>query len=325
MASRRRLGVALLIPEPHRTEIQGLRRALGDGALERIPPHLTLVPPVNVREERLDDALRVLREAAGSLARPLRLALGPAATFLPDNPVTYLQVNGDVDALRTLRDRVFREPLERPLTWPFVPHITLADDASEERIASALTALADYTVGLEIRAVHLLEEQERRWHPIAEARIAPTATVGRGGLPLELSVSGVLDPQAAAFARSEWDRFDAAQYGEAAAASEPLVVVARREGGVAGIARGELHRHNRTAHLSELIVGAAERGTGVGAHLLTAVEAEARAAGCTRLTVHADPATPAAAFYRDRGFADEVALPAWKFGRDFVRLVRWLR
>ena len=47
---RRRLGVVLLVPEPAATEIQGLRRAVDDPALDSIPPHLTLVPPVNVRE-----------------------------------------------------------------------------------------------------------------------------------------------------------------------------------------------------------------------------------------------------------------------------------
>ncbi|MDQ1402032.1 MAG: hypothetical protein QOG03_348, partial [Actinomycetota bacterium] len=71
-----RLGVALLIPNPLAAEIDGLRRALGDGGLDRIPPHLTLVPPVNVREDRLSDALAVLRNA-GTGTRPFILELGP--------------------------------------------------------------------------------------------------------------------------------------------------------------------------------------------------------------------------------------------------------
>ena len=46
---RVRLGVALLIPPPFDREVDGLRRALDDGSLGRIPAHLTLVPPVNVK------------------------------------------------------------------------------------------------------------------------------------------------------------------------------------------------------------------------------------------------------------------------------------
>ncbi len=67
--ARVRLGVALLVPPPFDTEIDGLRRALGDGALGRIPAHLTLVPPVNVREERLGEALAALRRAAAARAK----------------------------------------------------------------------------------------------------------------------------------------------------------------------------------------------------------------------------------------------------------------
>ena len=95
---RRRLGVALLVPPPVAVEVDGLRRALGDPSRRRIPPHLTLVPPVNVREEDLGAALDVLRRAARAVP-PLDLRLGPAATFHPVNPVVYLAVGGAVAAL----------------------------------------------------------------------------------------------------------------------------------------------------------------------------------------------------------------------------------
>jgi 2'-5' RNA ligase len=86
---RLRLGVVLLVPPPVHREVDALRRACGDASLGRVPAHLTLVPPVNVREERFEDVLAVLR-AAGAATRPFRLELGPPTTFLPDNPVLYL-------------------------------------------------------------------------------------------------------------------------------------------------------------------------------------------------------------------------------------------
>lgn len=322
--ARRRLGVVLPIPEPARSEIDGLRRALGDGALGRIPPHLTLVPPVNVREEQVPEALAVLRAAASATPHTLSVTLGPPLSFLPVNPVLYLLVSGMVDEVRALRDRVFRPPLERELSWPFVPHVTLADESDEDRIADAMSALSDYEIDVDLGVVQILEERDRRWEAMAEARFGPAPVVARGGLELAMSISAVLDDEAQRFARWEWDRFDAVEYRVAAGPAQPLAITARRSGTVVGVARGELNVHTAAAHLSELIVSAAERGTGVGGHLLAAVEAEARAAGCSRLTVHADPQTGAPAFYRDRGFVDEVVLPAWKFGRDFVRLVRVL-
>jgi 2'-5' RNA ligase len=166
---RRRLGVALLLPEPSATEVDGLRRALGDGTLGRIPAHLTLAPPVNVRDDDMPAALDVLRRAAAQTG-PLDLRLGPPTTFHPVTPVVYLGVDGDVTALHALRDRVFHPPLERRLTRPFVPHVTLADEVDPVRIPAAVATLADYVVDVRFEAVHLLEELRGRvWRPIADA------------------------------------------------------------------------------------------------------------------------------------------------------------
>ena len=166
---RRRLGVALLVPEPAAIEVDGLRRGLGAASLGRIAPHVTLVPPVNVREDDLPAALDLLRSAARR-TRPLDLRLGPAATFHPATPVVYLAVGGAVEALARLRDDLFRPPLERTVTRPYVPHVTLADEVDPARIPGAVAALADYVVDVRIEAVHLLEEQRGRvWRPIAEA------------------------------------------------------------------------------------------------------------------------------------------------------------
>jgi 2'-5' RNA ligase len=195
---KHRLGVALLVPAPADAAVDALRRALGDPAFGRIPAHLTLVPPVNVREDRMDDALAALRAAAGALPGPLELELGPVATFLPVNPVAYLSVGGDLDGLQALRDAVFVEPFARPLTWSFVPHVTIADEAPEERIEAALAALASFHMGATFTHVHVLEEGPGRvWRPVADARLGPTPAPGHGGLPVDVDVSTAPPPDAA--------------------------------------------------------------------------------------------------------------------------------
>ena len=256
--------MALLVPPPVDAEIDGLRRALGDGALGRIPAHLTLVPPVNVREDRLAEALAVLRRAA-SVTRPFMLSLGPPATFLPDNPTLYLGVADDEGAVRALRDRVFVDPLARPLTWPFVPHVTLADEADPDRIPAALSTLADYRVDVTVSRVHLLREGPGRvWAPIADAAFAPPAVIGRGGLPIELTVTGAVDPEAAGLVPGR------------------LVVTARADGAVAGYVEGWCE--GGAAHVCALVVAPGHLHLGVDRHLLAAFRSEAAERGCDDLT-----------------------------------------
>lgn len=165
---RVRLASALLVPEPFAREIDGLRRAMGE-SIERVPPHLTLVPPINVRDDDVDGAFAVLRRAAANVA-PLPVTLGPATTFHPVNPVVYLGVGGaGVGEVHALRDAVFVEPLHRDLTHDFVPHVTIVESTTPERIEAALVALADYQVEVTFESVHLLQEQDRVWKPVAEA------------------------------------------------------------------------------------------------------------------------------------------------------------
>ena len=317
---KRRLGVALLIPPPFDREVDALRRACDDGVLGRIPAHCTLVPPVNVREDALDDALRVLREAAAATS-PFAVQLGPPASFLPDSPTLFLTVSGPgLDALLALRERVFREPLARPLTWPFVPHVTVADEMEPARIEAAVAALAGYRAVVTFERVHLLEEGAGRvWKPIADAPFAAPAVVGRGGIELELSVSDALDPEADAFAQRQWDSYRAETLGPGALDEEPFAIVARKDTAIVGLAEG--WTHGGVVYLRDLIVDASMRGLGIGSRLLAAFESLAAERGCRRLVLRTYRNSRAYDFYRSRGWVDEVAFD-WKHGREFVQLRR---
>ena len=169
---KHRLGVVLLVPEPWRTEVDGLRRGLGDAALGRVPPHITLVPPINVREEDLGAAFDVLHEA-GARCPTLSLALGPVASFAPVNPVAYLAVSGapvPIAHLVGLKDALRSGPLERPEDWPFVPHVTLASGLPEDRLAAAVLALSPLTMTVTFDRLHVLaEEPGQVWTPVTDA------------------------------------------------------------------------------------------------------------------------------------------------------------
>jgi GNAT superfamily N-acetyltransferase len=151
-------------------------------------------------------ALEIVRAAARRCGRPLALTLGPPGTFAPANPVVHLPVGGDVAALRRLRDAAFAGPLARTLSWPWVPHVTLADDVDRASIDVILAVLAGFEVATVVDRVVVLEERHhavgRRWEPLADAALAPGALVGRGGLDLMLVEGRVVDPEAAALIES---------------------------------------------------------------------------------------------------------------------------
>jgi 2'-5' RNA ligase len=259
--ARQRLGVALLVPAPVATELDGLRRALGEESLGRIPAHITLVPPVNVNDVDLPDALAVLREAAAA-GGPLRLELGPPTTFHPVTPVVYLAVGGDLEGLHALRERVFRPPLSRPLSHTFVPHATLADEMDPARIPPALSTLAAYRAEVTVDRIHLLREGRGRvWRAVADAPFAPPAVIGRGGLPIEITETELVDPVAQLLLPG-------------AAAPEPdrpgtWALTARREGCVVGVAHGAVVGDR--VEVEALVVAPPHRRQGIGGHLRAAL------------------------------------------------------
>lgn len=123
MSTRRRFAVALVVPPPVATEIDGLRRALGDRQLGRIEPHITLIPPINLRDDQVADALAVV-DAAASTHGPITVSIGPVDTFGVDSPVRFLAVEpwDDVDALRRA---CWTGVLAREERRPFHPHVTV--------------------------------------------------------------------------------------------------------------------------------------------------------------------------------------------------------
>ena len=315
---RHRVGVVLLVPPPFDRDVDALRRSVGDRTLGRIPPHLTLVPPVNVPAAALGDVLAGLRQAA-SAAAPIDVTLGPPATFLPANPVLYLAVGGaGAGAIGALRAAVARGPLDRPAPWPFVPHVTLADAAAPERLAAATVALAGFEVAVSFRSVHLLEEgADRVWRPAAEMALRPAPVVGRGGLEVELAVADHLDVEASAWAAGEWARHHTAGSGR-----RELAVTARRRGTVVGVARG--WTRGRLATLSDLVVAEAVRGEGIGSHLLAAFTSAAADRGATRCRVRVDAGSRAEGFHRRRGWREEARYPGPTAAVDVVQLARSL-
>jgi 2'-5' RNA ligase len=266
---RWRVAVAVVVAAPLAAELDVLRRALGasEAEVDRVAPHVTLVPPANMRALDLPAALAVLRAAAAG-TEPFAAVLGPVTSFEPVTPTIHLAVSepepADEDTrrmepareggdskrprrrgregpepgrpgqrrLEALHRAVLAPPLRRVAGHPFVAHVTLVEQAPLHRVHAARAALVAARFHLPVTRLTLLREQRgddgrRRWRAVADVDLDGVRTVGRGGLPTELATGTLLDAEAAG-----------ALHLPAPAAAPGLVVTARREGELVGAAWG---------------------------------------------------------------------------------------
>lgn len=137
------LGVVVAIPEPWVTQLTELRLNLGDlqGAL--VPAHITILPPVSVPREDRTRVIRHLRSVA-QRHHPFRLTLRGADSFRPTTQVAYVSVDEGAPECRILADDVRTGPLDRPLRFPYHPHVTLAQGVEDPAIDLALELGADF-------------------------------------------------------------------------------------------------------------------------------------------------------------------------------------
>jgi 2'-5' RNA ligase len=174
---RRRFAVALLIPPPISVEVDALRRALGDRQLGKIEPHITLIPPINLREDDIADALAVVK-AAARRSPPMPLTIGPVETFSEPSPVRFLAVD-PWDPVTELYRACWSGVLERKEKRPFHPHVTVdivggVTDGPDP----ALDLLAGYRAEVLVDRVTVLEnvdvddpDLKRVWEPYTSYRL----------------------------------------------------------------------------------------------------------------------------------------------------------
>ncbi len=164
-----------MIPAPASIEIDALRRALDDRQLARIGAHITIVPPINLHDEVVADAMVVVERAAAGCPA-LSLTLGPVETFEESSATRFLRVH-PWDAVAALQEGCWRGPFNRPQRRPFHPHVTIDIDGSPtDGPDPAINLLAGYTTDVVIDRVTILEHVDdadgRRWeahshHPLS--------------------------------------------------------------------------------------------------------------------------------------------------------------
>ncbi len=164
MASRD-IGVAIGLPEPYTSELQGWRERLGDPNAADIPPHVTLLPPTRLHTDDLHEVEEHLRRVAAG-GEPFTLHLRGSGTFRPVSPVVFVPLAQGIGECEQLERAVRSGPLQREVSFPYHPHVTVAHEVGAEQLDLAFAELASYDARFRVWGFSLFEKgQDGVWRP----------------------------------------------------------------------------------------------------------------------------------------------------------------
>jgi 2'-5' RNA ligase len=159
------IGVAVEIPPPWAEFLQEARERFGDPLARAIPAHLTLLPPTVVQRVALGGIVEHL-EHVGRSTVGFEIVLAGTDTFRPVSPVVFVRVQEGAGACDRLQRAVRTGPLERELTFPFHPHVTVAHHLDDDALDRAAKELADFAAAFDVDGFVLYEHGvDAVWRP----------------------------------------------------------------------------------------------------------------------------------------------------------------
>ncbi len=149
-------GVAITVPEPYGSALQGHRAEFGDPMAQAIPPHVTLLPPTEIA----DGGVVAFTDHLGAVAAmgvPFEMRLAGTGTFRPVSPVVFVQVSRGIPECERLEAAIRSGPVERDLEFNYHPHVTVAHHLDDDALDAAYGALSGFECAFAVTAVDLYE------------------------------------------------------------------------------------------------------------------------------------------------------------------------
>jgi 2'-5' RNA ligase len=150
------IGIAISIPEPWRACLDAARFRAGDPAAGTIPAHVTLLGPSELTESAFAATPAHLTRVA-SRHRPFTLRLNGTGTFRPVTEVVFVAVTRGADVCERLAADIRSGPLDRELSYPYHPHVTVAQDVPTDRLDRVAAELAAFVADIEVDRFNLYE------------------------------------------------------------------------------------------------------------------------------------------------------------------------
>lgn len=157
------IGVAIPVPEPWASRLQEVRIQAGEERARHITTHITLLPPTQVTMSQA----RALEEHLAHIAAthsPFDVVLRGSGTFRPLSPVVYVQVARGVASCEMLEGAIREGPLNPTRTFPYHPHVTVAQEVPQENLDQVFEQMADFSCRFTASTLHsYVHEQGRGW------------------------------------------------------------------------------------------------------------------------------------------------------------------
>jgi len=136
------LGVVVSVPEPWAQLLVDWRGKVGDPQASLVPPHVTLLPPTEVR---VRDRTAISEHLARVARRhpPFDVHLSGTGTFRPVSEVVFVAVALGIADCELIATDVRSGPLARSLNFPYHPHVTVAHDVPADMLDVAYAGLAE--------------------------------------------------------------------------------------------------------------------------------------------------------------------------------------
>jgi 2'-5' RNA ligase len=161
----RTIGVAVAVPEPFGSELQGWRESFGDPLASAIPTHVTLLPPTVVDDPALARVEAHLAAVAGR-QQPFEIHLRGTGTFRPVSPVVFVALAEGIAHCERLESVVRSGPLQRDLSFNYHPHVTVAHQLDDDVLDEAFDKLASYDARFRVEDFWLYEHgADEVWRP----------------------------------------------------------------------------------------------------------------------------------------------------------------
>lgn len=156
------IGVAVGVPEPWSSRIQAFRESIDDPMAELIPPHITLLPPIDLASSVAAQVEEHLSSVAESV-EAFDVHLRSTGTFRPMSPVVFLNVVEGIAGFEVLAKAVRTGPLGVDLAYPYHPHVTVAHDVSDQLLDRAFDELADFDAKFHVASFTLFTHSDGGW------------------------------------------------------------------------------------------------------------------------------------------------------------------